>query len=604
MKKFLLVLMAMSLTFAMISCGDDGGGSDPKDIIITLVAVDGTTSTETIKENTSLGAKLPNPGNGNAWFTDETGGTEVIATTKFSKATTIYARSILPSTPRVTITRSLNYEGAPAGTTVTIDADGTLRANQMNDPAFRPNFLFLGWFMEEAGTTPVVALETTFPENATNTYTIYAKWKADELSPDGDEEGIVEKVTVINAMTTIYRFDLPNGAKWSDYEKVSVDYKLGASTLKAGMARAVRLLGNYRQQDFVFHEGTAAGSAPGKKLALVEFDNFNAAYILANEGGSQTDGNMSSVLETLTGEVPDANTWFTVNYTIDGSKKNASYNDINKPVPDAHGPFYFGIGLPGGPDAANTFLVTNVKLVARSGGDDVIATPAIFDIDGEIYPAFGGYPTTDGTNGYKEAAREIIANDGDFEPIEVSGLEPFRVLLAGKTTENTTPWTTNYNNGFVIPIGSLLPEADWADPEVPEYEVIEVFPWTKVTLDFKYYAYEETDEEDDEGNIIYVKGDELIDVSTLNMNSLVQMKYHAVAVTNANGSNAGTKYNLGDPNDGGGSYQNGAPLSGAAISLPAAGFASGLWGLGIQSGGGGTKDFWGYIEILRIVFHD
>jgi uncharacterized repeat protein (TIGR02543 family) len=543
------------------------------------------------------------------WFENATGGTALsdaeIAAKVFPEGNTkLYVQWL--STPRVVITRSLNYEGAPAGTTVTIDAGGTLRENQLPRPAYRPNFLFLGWFLEAAGTTPVVATETVFEENATNTHTIYAKWEEDVLDIDEDdgEDGIVEKVTVLNAWSTIYRFDLASGARWSDYEEVTVEYKLGAATLADGMARAIRLLGNYRQQDFEFMDGT--GDAAGKHLAIARWDNRNASYILANEGGAQADRNMSSVLETVTGSVPDADTWFTVNYTIDGSKKNGSYVAINKPVPDAHGPFYFGIGLPGGPDAANTFLVKNVTLVARtdSTATDVIATPAIFDIDGTLYPAFGGYPTVDGTNGFKEATREIVAGGDDFEPIEVSGLEPYEVLLTGKTVTNATAWVSNYNNGFVIPIGPEAKESDWEDPDVPEYEVIEDFPWTKVTIDFKYYAYEEEDGEDDEGEpiTILVKKEELIDVSTFNMNSLVQMKYHAVPVGNANGANVGTKYNLGDPNDGGGSYQDGAPLSGAAITMPA--ISAGLWGLGFQAGGGGTKDFWGYFEVLRIVFHD
>jgi len=219
-------------------------------------------------------------------------------------------------------------------------------------------------------------------------------------------EELIEKVTLSNASQVIYYFVLPSGKKWSDYNKIKADYMLetDAEFEVAGSARTIRLYGNYGLDFFQFNETTA-----GNKYAYATLDGAsNAAYILAHLAGGYST-TLSEALIELLGECPAGGDWFTIEYPIDGSKKNGSYVDANKPADTDTGPFIFGLGIPG-QDDKNTFFIKNVKLVGNEGTDDVLAVPLYITKDGYDYPAFSAYGTASG-NGVDNLSRTVTQGD-------------------------------------------------------------------------------------------------------------------------------------------------------------------------------------------------
>jgi uncharacterized repeat protein (TIGR02543 family) len=212
----------------------------------------------------------------------------------------------------------------------------------------RTDYIFDGWFFETLqydSTTPI-----------TQNVTLTAQWS--EGGPiEPTPPPIIERVTLDNGGYAVYRFDIPDGSVWEDYTKITVDYKVDAANL-ALTIRSHRLMGNYAEGDF-----TESG---GYRIA--NLSNYNAPYILDNSQATTWEGLGAA-----------ADEWFTVTYTIDGSGKHASYVDANKPAPDATGPFYFGIGIPGNDGAPITALVRNVTLSNDNGGKKVASTGSGFD---------------------------------------------------------------------------------------------------------------------------------------------------------------------------------------------------------------------------------
>ena len=174
-----------------------------------------------------------------------------------------------------------------------------------------------------------------------------------------DAAEIVEKISLENGASAVYRFALPSGETWGSYSKITVDYKVDADNLTKGILR-VRLYGNYKASDF-----SVLGTS-----RIANLNNYNAPWIMEDTN----DRNNWSTLGAA------ADTWFTVEYDISGGlRANSGFSQDNNPKAADTGPFYFGIGISGNAatatDPSNTItqLVKNVTLSNADGTKKVVS---------------------------------------------------------------------------------------------------------------------------------------------------------------------------------------------------------------------------------------
>jgi hypothetical protein len=197
----------------------------------------------------------------------------------------------------------------------------------------------------------------------------------------------VERLT-LRQSAAIYRFDLPQGASFGDYEKITVEYRLNATNLAKNL-RFNRLYGNFKEDDF----------NPTGNWLLAPFDAYNAAYILADNGGA-----FSPIPSAIPAAVAD--TWFTQEYPLDGSKKGSDFNTNNLPAAGDTGPFYFGIGLAGESGDQVIQMVKNITMVHKTDA----ALNIVTNKDGFGGIAFAGYSGTDGLS----QNNRVWVNDPDY----------------------------------------------------------------------------------------------------------------------------------------------------------------------------------------------
>jgi len=173
-----------------------------------------------------------------------------------------------------------------------------------------------------------------------------------------------ERLSLLNGAYAIFRFDLPAGAKWSDYSKITAEYMVDADSITRPQRNKenVRLMGNYKEEHFI-----VSGNQ-----RIANLNDFNGPYIIDN-----TPRTFASM-----GAVPDE--WFTVEYDITGSKAHPQFVRTNLPGPNDTGPFFFGIGIPGEDGtlrrSAIVQLVRNVTLHHRSNPAlNVVSTGSGFE---------------------------------------------------------------------------------------------------------------------------------------------------------------------------------------------------------------------------------
>jgi hypothetical protein len=160
--------------------------------------------------------------------------------------------------------------------------------------------------------------------------------------PEGAERLMLE-----NGAYAIFRFDLPSGTKWGDYNKISAQYMVDERNIKRPIrnTNSVRLMGNYKEEQFVISGKVRVynlGDGP---------NSANGPYIIDNS--PRTFASMGA----------EVNEWFTVEYDLSGSKAHAQFIKANIPAAGDTGPFFFGVGIPGsGEGAGITQFVKNVTL--------------------------------------------------------------------------------------------------------------------------------------------------------------------------------------------------------------------------------------------------
>jgi hypothetical protein len=134
-----------------------------------------------------------------------------------------------------------------------------------------------------------------------------------------------------NGAYAIFKFELPAGAKWSDYNKITADYMVDDVNIKKRIRNDnnVRLMGNYIEEKFEL-----AGS----------YRNFNLGDGPASSNGPYIMDNTPKTWANM-GATP--NEWFTVTYDITGTKGHGQFLKEHVPAPNDTGPFFFGLGLTG-----------------------------------------------------------------------------------------------------------------------------------------------------------------------------------------------------------------------------------------------------------------
>jgi uncharacterized repeat protein (TIGR02543 family) len=269
----------------------------------------------------------------------------------------------------------------------------------------KDGFDFGGWYLADAKYIATTAI--------TASITLTAKWT------EAVDKTVVEKIALQNGFYAVYRFDLPAGRVWEDYSGLTVDYKIddAARLTLAGSSRAMRLMGPYAgADDFTF---IILNNGSGKRMAVADYTEGKNAQYIFDELSSEQSGTIKTVAEAQAGVgTVTAGAWFTLPYKLDGTRANGSF--ANQPDDDATGPFYFGVGWTGNTSVGPTIHeVKNVTLLGYQGIANLVGYPAIFeDQEGNLYPAYTGYPDTGGNNGSQQASRKTIK--GEFDTIEVT----------------------------------------------------------------------------------------------------------------------------------------------------------------------------------------
>ena len=338
------------------------------------------------------------------WNTAANGsGTVFTATTPVTAAITVYAQWTPIAAGQFIVTFDKN--GGTTDASPTTKPGGATGVGTLPTAPTKTGSTFKEWNTKADGTGTAFTASTP----VTAAVTVYAKWEAGG-GPSPQPTGLIEKVTLSNACQVVYRFDIPSGKTWSDYEGVAASYMLETddefSVENSG--RTMRLYGNYAMDFFQFNT-----TSEGNKYAYASLDGStnNNEYILDDTG----NGGWKSLSDALIGELgecPAGGEWFTINYKTDGTRANVK---PHKHLPDAAdtGPFIFGLGLPG-QGSTNTIFINNVILKGKTAGtNDLLGQPLFISKDGYDYPAFSAYGT-DGKNGENNLSRTVT--QGTYPP--------------------------------------------------------------------------------------------------------------------------------------------------------------------------------------------
>ncbi|MCL1958249.1 MAG: hypothetical protein FWF68_01470 [Spirochaetes bacterium] len=193
-----------------------------------------------------------------------------------------------------------------------------------------------------------------------------------------------ERLTLENGAYAIFKFELPAGAKWGDYGKITADYLIDEENMnkKIRNGNAVRLMGNYTEDQFEL-----AGS----------YRNFNMGDGPGSSNGPYIMDNTPRTWDSM-GAVP--NEWFTLTYDISGTKGHAQFKKENVPAPSDKGPFFFGVGISGmdsGRFGGITQLIRNVTLHHKTNPAlNVVSKGSGFDVPTYIsfYPVMSKRQTS------------------------------------------------------------------------------------------------------------------------------------------------------------------------------------------------------------------
>lgn len=441
MKKYLwIVALIAALAMVFVGCKND---PEPEDkpttdaVLYTITfdanAADGGTAPKAI-EQASEGAEITLPANtGNlvkdlfdfdGWNTKATGlGIKYPAGEKIKPAADMKLYANWLAQVPFTITFNLNGGGGTVplpikqsepNQAITLPGQG-----KMTPP--NPGDIFAGWGKTTAGAD--AAGNAVY--KPMDDETLFAIWV--NVTPSGPDAAKIEKVSLPNAWYAVYRFEIPNGKKYSDYKGISASYMFLADDLEVATERNGRLMGNYLPTDFTLVTGSSSGTANGKKLAVANYNGGkNNPYIMdqGKLGNSGTAGSLKDALKEKAGIDALGGKWFTITYDSAGGNPSSGNFSAANNLPagaDTGTLFYYGIGLPGaGASDTNTHYIKDVKLLGYKAEDDLDGIPVVFKSGSDNYPAFTGYALADGSNGYSAASRAYTVATNTYTPVDIT----------------------------------------------------------------------------------------------------------------------------------------------------------------------------------------
>ena len=181
-----------------------------------------------------------------------------------------------------------------------------------------------------------------------------------------------EKITVINGAVPVYMFTIPEGDSIGNYTKITAKYLVDDVNYRK-QAR-VRAYGVYPSEyfedkgDIVFLDFSLGGT------------DKNGPFLLSNVFGSNRN-------LPIVSKHAGANTWFTVEFPLDGMQHQA-YNKNNFPDSNTNGDLYFALGLGTGSTSADlTYYAKEIALENNDGSKKIISKGSGF-----TKAAFAGYP--------------------------------------------------------------------------------------------------------------------------------------------------------------------------------------------------------------------
>lgn len=181
-----------------------------------------------------------------------------------------------------------------------------------------------------------------------------------------------ERVFLCNGALIVYKFTLPAGQKWSNYNKMTAEFMVDADNLTRNLrSGAVRLLGNYQEADFEPDEVWVGEDIIETLNVSLSTDEMFAHKILDNH---------NTTWEAM-GAAADE--WFLYTYDITGSRAHSQFNKENIPAANATGPFYFALGLSSQDEGKRNGIVSLIRNVtlhhATNPALNVVSTGSGFD---------------------------------------------------------------------------------------------------------------------------------------------------------------------------------------------------------------------------------
>jgi len=173
-----------------------------------------------------------------------------------------------------------------------------------------------------------------------------------------------ERLFLANAALAIYKFELPAGQTWGNYNKISAEYMVDEENITKQMRTgAIRMYGNYKEEDFIPDSGNTVVS--------LSSDAMFAHKIIFQQMTSWAG--LSAV----------PNQWFTITYDITGNRAHGQFNKKNLPAASETGPFYFALGITSQDEGRRngiTQLIKNVTLHhASNQALNVVSTGSGFE---------------------------------------------------------------------------------------------------------------------------------------------------------------------------------------------------------------------------------
>jgi len=203
----------------------------------------------------------------------------------------------------------------------------------------------------------------------------YGEGEGAAIPQDPYDLGAVDTVTLDNNAHAIYRFILPDGAKWGDYSTITVDYRADDTNFNKSL-RSTRLYGAIPENLITLDSGGTYYRAG------IEND-----YIFDDLGKGYTTNWVDDL-----GAVEE-DKWFTVTFKLDGTSGTGGASAYRGNVPKAsatYGPFYFGVGLTGGSTDGTGAITSDIRRVTLVHGTDP-AKNVVSGGSGFDKPAFMSY---------------------------------------------------------------------------------------------------------------------------------------------------------------------------------------------------------------------